>query len=78
LCGISESLLTRLLFFIRVTENDDLAVVGWPKKTMVEVTKELSGEFLILLCIEESVFLLIRSQIHHRDPLRGFAQLKHR
>jgi hypothetical protein len=36
-----------LLFLIRVTEDDDVAVAGWPNKPTFEVTEELFGELLI-------------------------------
>jgi hypothetical protein len=36
-----------LLFFIRVAEDDDLAITGWPKDVVVDVTKKPSGERLI-------------------------------
>jgi hypothetical protein len=45
---ISDILLTHLLFFIRVVEDDDIAVIRWPKKIVVEVTEESLGELLIL------------------------------
>jgi hypothetical protein len=40
-CNISigGSLLTHLLFFIGVAEDDDLAVVGCPEKVAVEITE---------------------------------------
>jgi hypothetical protein len=45
--NVGSILCTHLLFFIRVTEDDDIAVVGWPEKPMVEVTEELLEELLI-------------------------------
>jgi hypothetical protein len=36
-----------LLFFSGVTKDDDLAIAGWHKDIVVEVTKEPSGERLI-------------------------------
>jgi hypothetical protein len=73
--GIGGVLLTHLHFFIGVTEYDDLAVVGWPKNTMVEVAKEPPGEILILRGVGEDIFLIQR-KIHHQDPLKGSALLK--
>jgi hypothetical protein len=46
--GIGGLLLTHLLlFFIRVAEDDDLAVAGRPLEVMVEVTKKPSSKLLI-------------------------------
>jgi hypothetical protein len=45
--GIGGVILMHLLFLIRVTEDDDVAVTGWPNKPTFEVTEELFGELLI-------------------------------
>jgi hypothetical protein len=45
--GIDGVLLTHLLFFIGVIEDDGIAIVGRPKKPAVEVIEELPGELLI-------------------------------
>jgi hypothetical protein len=37
--GVDGSLLTRLLFFIRVTKDDHLAVVRRPKDVLIEVAE---------------------------------------
>jgi hypothetical protein len=36
-----------LLFLNGVTEDDDIAVTGWPEKPTVVVAEELSGDLLI-------------------------------
>jgi hypothetical protein len=36
-----------LFFLIRVAEDDDLAIAGWPKELAVEVAKEPFGELRI-------------------------------
>jgi hypothetical protein len=36
-----------LLFFIGVAEDDDVAIVGRPKKLTVEVVEEFPSELLI-------------------------------
>jgi hypothetical protein len=66
-----------LLFFINVAEDDDITITGRPKEPTVEVTEESSGELFIPRGLGESIFLLIRREIHHRDPLRGPAVLTH-
>jgi hypothetical protein len=68
-CGI-------LLFFIGVTENADVTIIGRPEKPMVEVAKELHGKLFILRSVGEGIFLLKR-KIHHQDPLRELAMLIH-
>jgi hypothetical protein len=46
--GVGGILLVHLLFFlIRVAEDDDLAIAGWPKELAVEVAKEPFGELRI-------------------------------
>jgi hypothetical protein len=45
--SISGVFLAHLLFFIRVIEDDDIAVIGRTEKPKVEVTEELSGKLLI-------------------------------
>jgi hypothetical protein len=37
--SVGGSLLTHLLFFIGVAEDDDLAVIGCPEKVAVEITE---------------------------------------
>jgi hypothetical protein len=45
---ISVVILVHLIFFlIGVTEDDDVAIIGWPKKSTVEVTEELSNDLLV-------------------------------
>jgi hypothetical protein len=75
--GVGGNLLVHLLFFIRVTEDDDISIAGWPKDPTAEVTKESSGELLIPRGVEESIFLLGGRKIHHRDPLGGPTLLTH-
>jgi hypothetical protein len=45
--GVGDGFLMRLLFFIRVAEDNALAIARRPKNVAVEVTEESSGEFLI-------------------------------
>jgi hypothetical protein len=56
--SVGGILLTHLLFIIRVTEDDDVAVARRPKKTAVDVTEELLGELLIPRGIREKIFLI--------------------
>jgi hypothetical protein len=37
----------RVIFIIRITEDDDFAVAGRPENVAVEVTEELPGELLV-------------------------------
>jgi hypothetical protein len=61
-----------------VTENDDLAVAGWPKDVAVEVTKKFSSELLIPWDISNETFLIKRwRKIHHMSLARA-PLLKHR
>jgi hypothetical protein len=53
-------LLTHLLFFIGVAEDDDLVIAGQPEDTAIEVTKKLPGELLIPRCIRDEAFLILR------------------
>jgi hypothetical protein len=69
-------LLVHLLFFIRVANNDDIAIAGRPKKPAVEVIEESLGELLLPRSVGEGIFLL-RRKIHHRDPLGRPAMLIH-
>jgi hypothetical protein len=45
--GVDGILLVNLFFLIGVTEDDDLAIIGWPEDIAVEVIKKLFGELLI-------------------------------
>jgi hypothetical protein len=45
--SVGGLLLAHLLFFIRVTEDDDLVIARRPKDITVEVAKKPSGEILI-------------------------------
>jgi hypothetical protein len=45
--GIGAVILVHLLFFIGVTEDDHVAITGWPKKTTVALTEQLPDDFLI-------------------------------
>jgi hypothetical protein len=74
---IGGDFLAHLLFFIRVSKDDDITVAGWSKEPTIEVTKESLGELLILRGVGESIFLLIGRKIHHRDPLGGPVMLMH-
>jgi hypothetical protein len=59
--GTSSLLLAHLLFFfIGVTEDNDLAIVGRPEYVAVEVTKKTFGELLMLQDICDETFLIRR------------------
>jgi hypothetical protein len=45
--GVGGILFTCLLFFVRVTDDDDAAITRQPKKTTVEVTEVPLGKILI-------------------------------
>jgi hypothetical protein len=68
--GVSGDLLVHLLFFIGVTEEDDVAVPGRTKKLTVEFTEGSLGELLIPRGVGED-FVLIGRKIHQRDYLGG-------
>jgi hypothetical protein len=53
-------LLAHLLFFIGVAEDDDVAIIGRPKKTAGKVAEELPREFFILRGVREEIFLVRR------------------
>jgi hypothetical protein len=56
--GGDGDLLTHLLFFIKVIEDANLAIVEWPKYLTVEATKEFPGELLIPRDVRDKIFLL--------------------
>jgi hypothetical protein len=64
--GVNDDLLVRLLFFIRVIEDDDVTVTRQPKKLTVKFTEEPSDE-LFILCNVREAFLLLR----RKDPPLG-------
>jgi hypothetical protein len=68
--GIGGVLLAHLPFFNGVTEDDNVATVGQPKKPMVEVVEEFSSKILIPQSVKE-VIILLRRKIHQWDPLGG-------
>jgi hypothetical protein len=75
--GVGAVILAHLHFFlVGVIEDDDIAITRRPKKSMVEVTKELSGNLLIPSSVREGILLPSR-EIHHREPLGGLAMLIH-
>jgi hypothetical protein len=45
--GVGGVLLMHLLFFIGVTEDDDVVITEWPKRTTVEIAEQLLGNFLV-------------------------------
>jgi hypothetical protein len=47
-----------LFFFIRVTEDDDLAITERAKDVTVEVTEESFGELLIPCGVKVETFLI--------------------
>jgi hypothetical protein len=49
--------LAHLLFF-GVTDDDNVAVTRWPKKTTIEVIKQFAGEVLVLRSIWRLVVLI--------------------
>jgi hypothetical protein len=57
--GVGGILLVQLLFFfIRVTEDDDLAITERDKDVTVEVTEESFGELLIPCGVKVETFLI--------------------
>jgi hypothetical protein len=74
---VGGDILARLLFFIGVAEDDDIAVTRRPKKLVVEFIEEPSGELLVPRDIGED-FLFIERKIHHWDHLGGTAMLMNR
>jgi hypothetical protein len=49
-----------LFFFIRVAEDDDLAVAEQPQKIAVELAKETLGELEVTSDIMYGIFLTLR------------------
>jgi hypothetical protein len=45
--GVDGGVLVRLIFVIRITEDDDFAITGRPENVAVEVAEELPGELLV-------------------------------
>jgi hypothetical protein len=75
--GVGGVFLAHLLFFIKVVEDDDFAITGWPKELMIEVIEESFGKLIIPRDVRDEIFL-IRRKIHHWDPLGGPTLLKDR
>jgi hypothetical protein len=49
----------RLLFFlVGVTDDDDLAIAGWPQEIVVELTKEMLGELKVTSDVMDGFFLI--------------------
>jgi hypothetical protein len=46
--NVDGILLMHLFFFIEIDEDDDFAIIRWPKNSAVKVVKEYPGELLIL------------------------------
>jgi hypothetical protein len=44
---VGGGVLVRLIFVVRITEDNDFAIVGRPENVAVEVTEELPGELLV-------------------------------
>jgi hypothetical protein len=55
--GVSDLLLTHLLFLIEVIEDNDIVIAGRPEKSSIEVIEELSGDLLIMRSVREGVLL---------------------
>jgi hypothetical protein len=45
--GVGGGVLVRLIFVVRITEDNDFAIAGRPENVAVEVTEELPGELLV-------------------------------
>jgi hypothetical protein len=45
-----------LFFFIRVAEDDDLAIVGWPQEIAIELTEETLGKLKVINDIMDGFF----------------------
>jgi hypothetical protein len=58
--GVGGMLLVHLLFFVRVTEDDDFAVARRPEDLTVEVAKKSPGELLIMRVVMKETFLIQR------------------
>jgi hypothetical protein len=58
--GIDGILLVHFFFVVRVAEDDDVAIVGWPEDVTVEVAKRSPGELLIMRGIRDETFLIRR------------------
>jgi hypothetical protein len=56
--SVGGILLTHHLFFIEVTEDDDLAVVRRPEDTAAEIAKKSHRELLIPQGIRDETFLI--------------------
>jgi hypothetical protein len=68
--GTDVILLAYLLFFlIRVAEDDDFVITGWPEDVAVEVTEEPYGELLITWSIRDETFLV---EDEERSTTRAF------
>jgi hypothetical protein len=64
--GVDDNVLVRLIFIVRVTENNDFAIAGRPEDVTVEVTEELPGELLVPWGISEGILIAWRwSQIYN-------------
>jgi hypothetical protein len=58
--GVDRLLIRRLLFFIGVIENDDLAITRRHEDVVVEVTKKFPGELRVARSANDEVFLIQR------------------
>jgi hypothetical protein len=74
--SIDAVILMHLLFF-KVTYDDNVVVIGWPKKIPVEIAEQLAGEVLIPRSIQSTqiVVHLLRRKVHHQKPLRRLTVL---
>jgi hypothetical protein len=49
----------RLLFFlVGVTDDDDLAIAGWPQEIVVELAEEMLGELKVTSDVMDGFFLI--------------------
>jgi hypothetical protein len=70
--GVGGDLLTHILFFIRVTEDDELVIARCPQNVAVEVAEELPGELHIPQSIRDETLLIRRwRKIHDWSLPRG-------
>jgi hypothetical protein len=70
--NLDSCLLLCLSVVVGVIEDDYLAVTRRPEDVTVDITKKLSGDFLIAKSINNK-----RGGLEHWDLLRGVALLEH-
>jgi hypothetical protein len=58
--GANRLLIRRLLFFIKVVKDDDLAVTKRPEDVVVEIAKKFSDKLRVTRSVSDEVFLIRR------------------